>query len=219
MYRNDRRENIFKDSETWRFGDRLPLSLRLAEFLLGKSSSDETPETYELRLHLRSNGELFRKNASRNAFRFNYFAVYPHLSLRARGAYVSFVCRCSRSDRRAPKHVLRVYEARPIQSMHYLSPEQRNGSRLCMDEQEAEPIKIAAFLLSAALKSAPADVTKRISSPFPSFYLPYHPPVDVPWFFSFNIPTDEICLVPDDLQAFSFASKHTRAISLTSKAI
>ena len=55
------------------------------------------------------------------------------------------------------------------------------------DEQEAEPIKIAAFLLSAALKS-PADMTKRTSPPLSILRRPFiyrittHP--DVPWFFS-----------------------------------
>lgn len=66
---------------------------------------------------------VFRKNVSRNTFRFNYFALYPSF-LAGTQVYVFFVWRCSRSDRRAPKHVLRAYEARPIQSMHYLSLQQ-----------------------------------------------------------------------------------------------
>lgn len=74
-----------------------------------------------LRLHLGSK-YFAKKKRKQEHFSIQLFLPCIHLFLRAQ-VYISFVCRCSRSDRRAPKHVLRAYEARPIRKYALSQPE------------------------------------------------------------------------------------------------
>lgn len=64
------------------------------------------------------------KNAHKKAFRFNYFNMYLSFLVVPVTLDMAFVWRYSRSDRRATKHILRTYEARPNESICYLNLKQ-----------------------------------------------------------------------------------------------